>query len=87
MLPFSPTDWPFRQEGNFYRRQGNPPAIFRHDIAQARYLERQCAQRIAAAPGINLPTVAYRLLALLRPIGATLSRRRAGRGPASPLRL
>ncbi|AZO70346.1 MAG: hypothetical protein E5V92_18325 [Mesorhizobium sp.] len=66
------TDWPFRQ-GDISRRADKTPATARHDIALARYLERQRACRLTAMSTMDLGGVVRRLLALATPFVSILS--------------
>lgn len=86
MLPLSPTDWPFRPcEDACLSPRNEGPVPLRHDIALARYLERQRAHRLTAMPITDLRGDVRRLLVLATPIVSILSRRRVESASAPPL--
>lgn len=84
MFQPNPANWPIR-----YADSGQPQqqcggvAPLRHDIALARYLEKQAAHRASASLGIDLWSAAIGLcvqvaesgLAMLRTLRSTVSRR------------
>ncbi|TGS16076.1 hypothetical protein EN852_010670 [Mesorhizobium sp. M2E.F.Ca.ET.209.01.1.1] len=76
-------EWPLWHDDD--RRDGQlANASLRHEIALARYLERQREHRQTGMPIVDLESVALRLLAFAMRIGSAFTRRAEKRTSVPP---